>query len=81
MKVLVVLVMLFGLAFGLVDINSANEKEFSSLNGIGTLKAKAIVAFRKGHCFKNINELSLVKGIGNQTVEKNKNSLTASKCK
>ncbi|MEA1893281.1 MAG: helix-hairpin-helix domain-containing protein [Campylobacterota bacterium] len=73
--------MWFGLVFGLVDINSANEKELSSLKGIGASKAKAIVEFRKGHCFKNTNELSLVKGIGKKTVEKNKDSFTASKCK
>ena len=81
MKFFIMLVMSFGLLFSSVDINTANVDELSSLNGIGKSKASAIIAYRKGHCFKNINELSNVKGIGSKTIEKNKANLTASACK
>ena len=81
MKFFIMLIMSFGMLFSSVDINTANSDELSSLNGIGSSKAQAIVAYRKGHCFKSINELSNVKGIGTKTVEKNKSNLTASACK
>jgi len=81
MKVLVMLVLGMSFLFGAVDINSASVKELSSLHGIGKMKAEAIVAYRKGHCFKNISELSLVKGIGSKTVQKNKADLKAGACK
>ena len=81
MKFFIMLVMSFGMLFSSVDINTANADELSSLNGVGTSKAQAIVTYRKGHCFKSINELSNVKGIGAKTVEKNKSNLTASTCK
>ena len=81
MKFFIMLVMSFGLLFGSVDINTASANELSSLKGIGSSKASAIVTYRKGHCFKSIDELSNVKGIGAKTVEKNKSNLTASTCK
>lgn len=81
MKIVVMLVLGISFLFGIVDINSASVKELNSLHGIGKYKAEAIVTFRKGHCFKNVHELSLVKGIGNKTVEKNKADLTAEPCK
>ena len=81
MKVLVMLVLGISFLFGAVDINSASVKELSSLHGIGKTKAEAIVLYRKGHCFKNVSELSLVKGIGNKTVEKNRADLKAGACK
>ena len=81
MKFFIMLVVSFGILFSSVDINTANTDELSSLNGIGNSKAQAIIAYRKGHCFKNINELSNVKGIGAKTIEKNKLNLTVSTCK
>ena len=40
---------------GLIDINSASEKELASLKGIGEVRAKAIV---KGRPYKGKNELA-----------------------
>lgn len=79
MKILAMLVLGMSLLFGAIDINSADKTELMSMKGVGASKADAIVAFRKGHCFKNVSELSLVKGIGKKTVEKN--DLIAGKCK
>jgi len=60
-------------------INNADKKELMSLKGVGKVKAASIVEFRKGHCFLNVGELSLVKGIGSKTIAKN--DLIARKCK
>lgn len=59
---------------GPVDINTADAETISSeLKGIGPSKAKAIVEYRKKHGpFKNPDDLSLVKGIGDRTVELNR---------
>ena len=62
------------LAFaGPVDINTADAETISAeLNGIGLAKAKAIVEYREKYGpFKNPEDLSLVKGVGDRTVEIN----------
>ena len=70
----IVLLSLSVLAFGgQVDINTADAETISAeLNGIGLSKAKAIVEYRQKHGpFKSAEDLSLVKGIGERTVEMN----------
>ena len=59
---------------GPVNINTADAETISKeLKGVGLAKAKAIVEYRKKHGpFKNPGDLSLVKGIGERTVELNK---------
>jgi len=81
MKILVILAVWFGLLVASVDINIAGVKELSSLKGIGLTKAKAIIEYRKINCFKSVDELTHVKGIGKKTVEKNKQNITVSECK
>ena len=81
MKLLLTLVMFVGLLFGSIDINKANIKELTALKGIGKSKAEAIVKHRKSKCFKKVDDLLLVKGIGKKTIEKNRKNLSASKCK
>lgn len=58
---------------GPVDINTADAATISAeLKGIGPSKARAIIEYRKKHGpFKNPEDLSLVKGIGDRTVELN----------
>ncbi len=60
-----------------VNINTADAKTISSnLKGIGIVKAKAVINYRKKHgTFTNINNLSMVKGIGEKTIEKNKQDI------
>jgi competence protein ComEA len=62
---------------GPVNINTADAETISSeLKGIGLSKAKAIVEYRKKHGpFKSAADLSLVKGIGERTVEINKSDI------
>ena len=81
MKILTMLLLGVTLMFGAVDINTAGKKELVSLSGIGAKKAEAIMEYRKANCFKSIDELAKVKGIGKKTVEKNKDNLTAGACK
>lgn len=81
MKFFVMMMVGLSLVFGAVDINTADKKELSTLNGIGASKADAIIAYRATECFKSIDELVKVKGIGKKTVEKNSANLTASECK
>lgn len=59
---------------GPVDVNTADAQTISSeLKGVGLAKAKAIVEYRKKHGpFKRPDDLSLVKGIGDRTVELNR---------
>lgn len=81
MKILAILVLGFSFMFAAVDINSASVKELSSLKGVGTKKAEAIAAYRRAHCFKNVDEIVKVKGIGKKILQKNKKNLKVSSCK
>ena len=81
MKILAMIVLGVSLLFGVVDINSASKKELSGLSGIGPKKAEAIVRYRDKHCFKNLNELVNVKGIGKKTVEKNRKNIKVGNCR
>ena len=60
-----------------VNINKASaDKIAKSLQGIGPSKAAAIVAFREENGpFKSIEELKYVKGVGNKTIEKNREEI------
>ena len=61
---------------GPVNINTADAETISELTGIGLAKAKAIVAYREKHGpFRNADELSLVKGIGERTVDVNRSDI------
>lgn len=83
------LVLLFSLASGFVhaeqpviNINSADAVALASLDGIGSSKAEAIIAYRKANGpFKSPEGLSKVKGIGARTVEKNTERLTVKTAK
>ncbi|MCH8278468.1 MAG: ComEA family DNA-binding protein [Proteobacteria bacterium] len=65
---------------GPVNVNTADAQTISAeLNGIGLTKANAIVDYRKKHGpFKNADELSLVKGIGERTVDRNRADIRVS---
>ncbi len=62
---------------GPVDVNTADAATISAeLKGIGLSKAQAIVEYRKKHGpFKTPDDLSLVKGIGDRTVELNREDI------
>ena len=65
---------------GPVNINTADAETISAeLKGIGLSKAEAIVEYRSKHGpFKSPDDLSLVKGIGERTVEINRSDIRVS---
>lgn len=67
-------------AFAKVNINSATADELATLNGIGTAKAEAIVAYRTANGdFATVDDLTKVKGIGEKIIEKIKPEVTVEK--
>ena len=60
--------------FAAVNINTADAEALQSeLKGIGAQKAQAIVAYREANgAFNSADDLANVKGIGEKTVEKNR---------
>jgi len=52
---------------GLLDVNTASEKELQSIKGIGPVLAKRIIAARP---YKTLDDLLKVKGIGPEKLEK-----------
>lgn len=60
-----------------ININTASVPELMELDGIGEVKARAIVEYREANGnFKSIEEITLVKGIGEKTLEKNRDRIT-----
>ena len=64
-------------AAGPVNINTADAETISAeLKGIGLAKARAIVEYRDKHGpFQSVEDLALVSGIGEQTVEQNRGDI------
>lgn len=62
---------------GKVNINEADMDILQTLNGIGEVKAKAIIDYRdKNGPFKQIEDLKKVSGIGDSVYEKIKDNIT-----
>ena len=54
-----------------VNINTANKEELSALPGIGPAIAERIIEYRdKNGPFKNTEEITKIKGIGEKTFQK-----------
>jgi competence protein ComEA len=62
---------------GPVDVNTADAATLSAeLQGIGMSKAVAIVEYREANGpFKSADDLILVKGIGERTIELNRDNI------
>lgn len=62
--------------FAVVDLNTANQAQLESVNGIGPAKAKAIIDYRtKNGAFKTLDDLDKVSGFGKATIAKVKTEL------
>jgi len=63
---------------GVVNLNTATEKQLDSLPGVGAKQAKGIVAYRAAHPFARAEEIVKVKGFGKKKYDKLKAHLTVS---
>ena len=64
-------------AFAAVNINTATQAELESLQGVGPVKAQAIIDYRKKNGgFKSVDDIKNVEGIGDATLEKLRKDLT-----
>lgn len=61
----------------LINLNTATKEQLMTLNGIGEVKAAAIIAYRqeKG-VFNSVDEIKNISGIGDKTFEKIKQFIT-----
>lgn len=62
---------------GKININSASSAQLDTLSGIGPAYAQRIIDYRNANGgFKSIEEILNVKGIGQKTLDKFKDSIT-----
>jgi competence protein ComEA len=61
---------------GVVNLNTASEKQLDALPGVGPKQAKAIVAYRATKPFARAEEIVKVKGFGKKKYEKLKQHLS-----
>lgn len=60
-----------------VNLNTASSEELTTLSGIGSTRAEAILAYREEHgSFSSIEDIKNVSGIGDGIFEKIKDSIT-----
>ena len=52
----------------MVNLNTATVEVLALLPGIGTSKAESILAYRRRHPFRTVDELVRIKGIGRKMV-------------
>ena len=68
-----------GLALAAVNINSATKEQLESLDGVGPVKAQAIIDYRKKNGpFKKLEDVKNVDGIGEATYDKIKGNIQLS---
>lgn len=72
-------ILISGLLFAadLVNVNTANLEELQTLQGIGEVRAQAIIKYRETYGpFKSLDELKKVAGIGDRIIEANQALIT-----
>jgi len=55
---------------GVINLNTASAEELGLIPGIGPVRVRNILAYRKAHPFRAVHELARIKGIGRKTVRK-----------
>lgn len=63
---------------GAIDINTADKASLMQIQGVGEARAEAIINYREQYGpFMSVDELTEVQGIGQKTLEDNRERLTA----
>lgn len=55
---------------GVVNINTATDEELRLIPGVGPARVRNILAYRRAHPFRSVDELARIKGIGRKTVRR-----------
>jgi competence protein ComEA len=53
---------------GVVNLNTASPDELGLIPGVGPARVRNILAYRKAHAFRTVDELARIKGIGRKTI-------------
>ena len=62
---------------GLININTADEKQLQQIKGVGPAIAGRIIEYRDNNgAFKSVDEIKKVRGIGDKTFDKMKDQIT-----
>jgi competence protein ComEA len=62
-----------------ININTADKETLMAVKGVGEKRAEAIIAFREQNGpFKSVDDLLLVKGVGQAIVDDNRDTLSTS---
>ena len=80
MKFVFALVTTVSFLFAAIDINNASANELVNLKGVGEKRAASILAYRKQHCFKSVDEITKIKGLGKKFLEKNRDNMEVGVC-
>ena len=63
---------------GVININEASPDELRMISGIGPAKIRNILAYRRAHPFRTVEELVRIKGIGRKLVRRFRMNLATS---
>jgi competence protein ComEA len=63
---------------GVVNLNTASADELGLIPGVGPARVRNILAYRKAHPFRTVDELARIKGIGRKTVRRWRTHLAVS---
>ena len=55
---------------GVVNLNGATSEELSLIPGVGPARVRNILAYRRAHPFRTVDELARIKGIGRKTIRR-----------
>jgi competence protein ComEA len=55
---------------GVVNLNTASMDELRLLPGVGPARVRNILAYRRAHPFRTVDELARIQGIGRKTVRR-----------
>ncbi len=55
---------------GVVNLNTATPDELRLIPGVGPARVRNILAYRRAHPFRTVDELARIKGIGRKTIRR-----------